>query len=154
VVLVFVLGSAMVSPGTAQTAPTAPEKRALAITIAGPRTVKSKSKTTIQIAMTNVSGRAVIFDAVPNAEYIYEAVVRDVHGSTAPYTEHGKETRQYFGPVMPIYSGPASPLEPRKTWKNELVVSDLYDLSLPGKYSVQVSCRGTISNTITMTIVP
>jgi hypothetical protein len=149
----FVLASAIVTPRAAQTEST-PGQTAVAITITGPTKVKSGSKATIQIAMTNVSRPAIIFDAVPSAEYNYQAVVRDAHGNMAPDTEHGKEVRRSFGPPFPVYSGPAVPLEPGKTWKNELVVNDLYDMSGLEKYSVQVTCRGARSNTITVAVVP
>jgi hypothetical protein len=142
-----------VTRGAAQTTYAPPDTQALAIAITGPRRVKSGSKATIQIAMTNVSQRAAIFDFEPN-EYRYKVIVRDAHGDMAPETEHGKEVRRSFGPPFPVYSGPAVPLESGKTWKNELVVNDLYDLTRPGKYSVQVLCRGAKSNTIMISVVP
>ncbi|HWY58117.1 MAG TPA: hypothetical protein VNZ03_26875 [Terriglobales bacterium] len=153
-VLAFVLTSAIVTRAAAQTASAPPDKQALAIAITGPRRVRSGSKATIQIAMTNLSGRAIIFDTAPSAEYVYEAIVRDAHGNMAPDTEHGKEVRRSFEPPFPVYSGPINPLEPGKTWKNELVINDLYDLTRPGKYSVQVLCGGAKSDAITVTVIP
>ena len=83
-------------------------------------------------------------------EYRYEAVAHDAQGNIAAATERGLEARQ----PPQQYSGGGFPLEPGETMKDELVISDLYNMSRPGKYSVQVSCRGAKSNTITVTVVP
>ena len=149
--LAFALASSVMGSSRAQTAPTVPEKPKLALSISGPGTVKSGSKVMIQVARTNISGQAILFRVEP-IEYRYEVVVHDAHGDMAADTDHGREVRRDFGGIQ--YSGPAFPLPPRETMKDELVISDLYDLSRPGRYSVQVSCRGAKSNTITMAVVP
>ena len=51
-------------------------------------------------------------------------------------------------------SGIAVPLDPGKTAKCELIISDLYDLSRPGKYTIRVHRGSVKSNVITATVVP
>jgi hypothetical protein len=51
-----------------------------------------------------------------------------------------------------VYSAVMVELRPGETRKEEVVISDLFDMSRPGKYSVQVTCKGAKSNTITMTV--
>jgi len=148
--LAFALVCGVVGSNVAQATHPVTEKPKLALSIsANPTTVKSGSKITIQIETTNTSGQSIVFRSEP-MEYRYEAVVRDAQGNLVADTEHGREARR----PPEQYSGGGFPLEPGKTTKDELVISDLYDLSRPGKYSVQVRCRGAKSNTITVTVVP
>ena len=53
-----------------------------------------------------------------------------------------------------VYSAVTVELEPRETRKEKVVINDLFDMSRPGKYSVQATCKGVKSNTITMTVSP
>ena len=123
----------------------------LRLLINGPRTVKAGSKIVVQIATTNISGQIIGFRAEPS-EFFYEAAVRDALGRSAPDTEHGFDVKKHRH--HRVYSGPAFALNPKETIKDQLEISNLYDMSKPGKYEVQLSCRGAKSNTITINVVP
>jgi hypothetical protein len=134
-----------------------PGKPPLALSITGPGTVKSGSKVAIQIVMTNVSGRVLMFNGESSAEELYEATVRDAHGNMAPDTEHGRKRREKMKEnegLIPNYSGHGFALKSGETGKYELVISDQYDMSQPGKYSVQVTGWGAKSNTVPVTVTP
>jgi len=123
----------------------------LRLLINGPRTVKAGSKITVRIATMNISGQIMTFRDEPS-EIFYEAAVRDALGRSAADTEHGMEVKK--GRNDRVYSGIGLALNPKETIKDQLEISNLYDMSKPGKYEVQLSCRGAKSNTITISVVP
>lgn len=90
----------------------------------------------------------------------YVIDVRDEEGSPVPETELMRELRdpnhRGFG------SGMLFQYKPGESWKEELMVTLYYEMSRPGKYTIQVERKlpkelgiGTVkSNIITITILP
>jgi hypothetical protein len=93
------------------------------------------------------------FSGACTGESAYRVDVYDADGRPAPETERGREVSSR-GPVVPITSCIAVNVKAGATWKDRMVVSDLYDMGKPGKYLIQVIRGDVKSNTITMTIVP
>jgi hypothetical protein len=78
----------------------------------------------------------------------YGLEVRLADGKTAPLTERGKKWNQPQGSMI------AFNVRAGTVWKKQLVVSDIYDMTQPGKYEVEVN-RGTLkSNVVTVTVAP
>jgi len=144
----FVCGEFASGRQTAAVVSTNPNLRLL---INGPRTAKAGSKIVVRIATTNISGGIIGFRGEPS-EFFYGAAVSDALGRSAPDTEHGLDVKKHHR--HRVYSGPAFALNPKETVKDQLEISNLYDMSKPGKYEVQLSCRGAKSNTITINVVP
>src|ERR1700722_196336 len=140
----------MAAISTAQTA--TPAQFTLAISEPH-STIKAGAKVTIHIGMTNTSDKPIGLRAlIQDYGYIVDLTVVD-NGTAALDTERGRQWKKDGG-TRQLTSGPIVLLKPGETRKGSLVISDLYDLTHPGKYSVQVR-RGTVkSNTITVAVVP
>jgi hypothetical protein len=88
----------------------------------------------------------------------FDIDVRDSEGKPVPETAyglkmHGKDPHPWAGSVFTVTSGPG------KTMEEELILSKEYDLSKPGKYTVQTqggkgATRTAKSSVITITVVP
>ncbi|MFZ0480659.1 MAG: hypothetical protein WAL71_16080 [Terriglobales bacterium] len=110
-------------------------------------TEKSGSKITIMVKETVLSdGPDGLIVGRPTQ---YDVDVRGIAGKLAPKTELGERLNgisngsreSFYAKTGEVSSG-------------EIVVSDLYDMSQPGKYLIQVFRRSDKSNTITVTVVP
>ena len=123
----------------------------LAITITGSVSVKAGSKVIVSVTATNHSDHNIPFRVEP-ADYRYEVTVYDAQNNMAMETERGRKVKGALGRMSHL--GASSWLNPGESTKDELAVSDLYDMSRPGKYRVQVSRKGANSNTITINVVP
>ena len=137
--------------GQNQTATSTAEEPGLAITITGPGSVKAGSEVIIRITPTNRSDHRIRFRVEP-MDYRYQVTVYDAQNKMAMETERGRKVKGASG--MTVYLGGSFWLDPGESRKDELAVSDLYDMSRPGKYKVQVSRKGAKSNTITINVVP
>jgi hypothetical protein len=73
-------------------------------------------------------------------------------GSPVILTEHGKAWPH--SRVGWTGSGPFTQLEPGAVFNRKINISDLYDLTSPGKYSIQLHCADISSNAITVEIIP
>jgi hypothetical protein len=88
-------------------------------------------------------------------EWNYWARIIDSSGREAPTTNHGTKIR----PPVIFGSGTLNELAPGETRRGEEEVTTIYDLSKPGKYSLQV-CRDLIdlgniySNKIEILVTP
>jgi hypothetical protein len=141
----------------AQTAKTSPELPQFSIAISTtnePR--KAGSSIVIEVALTNVSGRTIglAAEAGRDESRWYTVDVRRQDGSIVLAAPR-RPSSQPLPPgavKVDVYSAVMVELRPGETRKEEVVISDLFDMSRPGKYSVQVTCKGAKSNTITMTV--
>jgi hypothetical protein len=103
--------------------------------------------------MTNTSDKPIGLRAlIQDYGYMVDVTVVD-NGAAALDTERGRQWKKDGG-TRQLTSGPIVLLKPGKTRKGSLVISDLYDLTHPGKYSVQVRRATVKSNTITVAVVP
>jgi hypothetical protein len=123
----------------------------LAITITGSTSVKAGSKVIVSITPTNRSDHKIHFRVEP-MDYRYEVTVYDAQNKMAMETERGRKVKGASAKMS--YLGGSFWLDPGESRKDELAVSDLYDMSRPGKYRIQVSRKGAKSNTITINVVP
>jgi hypothetical protein len=128
--------------------------------------VKAGSEIRIKIILTNTSNREISFyRSTGEAQgelggYTLE-VVRS-KGKSAPETTYQRILKGESDGRNSIIvaSGGYVPVKPRETLIDEVVVSKLYDLSQPGKYSIHVlrfdelNKSSMKSNSITVTITP
>jgi hypothetical protein len=151
-VWLFAITLSMAGRNAAQTAvaPSAPAQFTLAISVPH-STVKAGEKVAIEIAQTNTSDRPIVLGYVEDEGYLADVTVG---GNAAVDTDRGRQWKKDGG-FRQETSGPGfPPTKPGETSRRMLVISDLYDLTHPGTYSVQVR-RGTVkSNTITVVVVP
>jgi len=95
----------------------------------------------------------------------YTADLRDTKGSVPPETTFNRKLRGE------VHSTPENggiitgspiifPLQPGETLKDDMILNDLFDLKVPGKYTVQIQHEDPVthnpvkSNIITLTITP
>jgi hypothetical protein len=157
--LVFFLAVVpLTSSTTAQLAP--PEKPLFTITISTPESVvKTGSDMRLKATMTNTSDRDIFYTVGTGP--IIDIKIRDVEGKLVPETPdgrkiHGTDRREGPGPGTVI----RVPIKPGKAFEGESILNQEYDLSNPGKYTIQahrfdrVSKTMVKSNTITVTATP
>ena len=148
------------------------------LTISAAHAVKAGAPIVIEIRFKNISDHNIRFTGRPegptHGELLgFPPIVRDVEGKEPPLTKLG---RLEFGRKKPgeddydahmIESGVGSSwLRPGGVMTPVIKLNELYDLSIPGKYTVQVLHGGydlhgghddkteVKSNTITVTVVP
>jgi hypothetical protein len=109
------------------------------LAITGPQTVvKGGSDVKIHITLTNTSDNEVtIFDQNPECDYGVE--VFKEHGESASATEH-KRALRCEGPRM-VNRNVLITLKPGESTETAISVSDLYDITRPGRYLVWVTRR-------------
>ncbi len=161
-------------------------KPAFSLTIStSQHVVKAGSEIMVKITMTNIShhdiyGSIAVATNSVLGENFYEIEVKNHKGVRAPLTRYGYLARGKVPPPdksPPSLSGNASQpgdardalfmgsvvsttIPPEESSGDAIIANKLYDLSQPGKYSIQVTHRDpesktTVrSNTITVTVVP
>jgi len=126
-------------------------------------TVKPGSQITVNATLTNKAKDTIYLDASAPwmAELDFRVEVHDVQGNLAPLTDYGRLVLKNEGEVPIVENnGSLAVLHPGDTFKREIVVSKLYDLTQPGKYTIQAQrpddANGTIakSNTVNVTVTP
>jgi hypothetical protein len=91
--------------------------------------------------VTNISSHEVSFGIAPgptpDQTLSYTIEIRDAQGREAPPTAFLRDLREH----RPITSGSVFgyTLAPGKSYEEELVITKLYVLAQPGKYTVQVA---------------
>jgi hypothetical protein len=157
----FVLLLAVIPLASKTTAQVASEKPPFTITISTPQaTVKAGLDVKVEATMTNTSDQDVSYAV--GVGPIINVDVRDAEGKPVSETPegrkiHGTDRRDGPGGVLTVIR---IPLKPGKTLAGESILSKEYDLSKPGKYTVQahrfdgVSMTMVKSNTITLTVTP
>jgi hypothetical protein len=128
--------------------------------------VKAGSPVRVKITTTNTSDREVVY--YETGPWHYNIYVRDATGAYAPDTpeglgKHPWSPRRTGGGG--VFSGPSFrfrlAIGPGKKQEDEVDVTKEYDLSKPGKYTVQLERpdpenkgQWLRSNTITVTVTP
>jgi hypothetical protein len=141
----------------------------LAISVAHD-TVKTGTPIVINIMFKNISdhdiNRAIRPEGRTHGELLgFPPIVRDAEGKEPPLTKLGRLIfgRPAPGDGMTVYEGISSgngPLHPGKAITPEIRLSELYDLSVPGQYTVLVwhydveKKEAVKSNTVTVTVTP
>jgi hypothetical protein len=151
---------------TAQVAQPVPAKPKISITI---RTVQNTvvvgSNVEVEVEMRNISQEGVGF--VPSGTMSYSTTsfrwdIRDIAGKPVPMTEYGLKANCLDSPggVPRICAGSifSAILDPGKSITQKLALSKEYNLSKPGRYTIQAFHTDgkidVISNTITLTVTP
>ena len=120
--------------------------------------VKATHPVIVDVTVTNTSNRRLLIQE-RNPATDYEFDVRDERGNAVPETDLGRKLKE--PPTIPMNSRNFGVyLRPNESTKETIALSDLYDLSHPGQYTIQVSRAvsnkpkdGVVkSNTITVTV--
>ncbi len=153
----FIMWAALFS--TMCATPAQSQQRPLSIAISTPQSaLKAGSEVRIEVTLTNTSNRRVLIQE-RNPATDYEIDVRDQRGTAVPETDLGRKLKE--PPVIPMNSRNFEMyLRPNESAKENIALSDLYDMSHPGQYTIQVSRAvsnkpkdGVVkSNTITVTV--
>jgi hypothetical protein len=163
--LVFILAIAITGIALAQTVP---RPFSLGISVAHD-TVKAGSPIVVKIRFKNVSDhdlvRMIRPEGAAHGELLgFPPIVRDAQGKEPPLTKQGRlifgrETPEDMASYLGISVG-GTAMHPGEVITPEIRLSELYDMSVPGKYTVQVwhyddeNKEKVKSNTITVTVVP
>jgi uncharacterized protein (DUF58 family) len=98
---------------------------------------KVGSEIRVQVVLTNTSDHEIgILKSAPEADYIVE--VRDTRGKMAPDTDFRRKQKDPAS-VKVSTASPLYTLKPGESLRDEIQVERLYEMSAPGKYSIQVS---------------
>lgn len=124
--------------------------------ISAPKTeVKSGSAVAVHATVTNTSDVPIALDGTGCV-----AVVRGADGNLSPETDLGRKLKgKQRERISPGFGGSrvGEALEPGKSISEECIVSDLYDMTHPGQYSIQLERtwhRGVVpSNTIKVKVI-
>jgi hypothetical protein len=145
-----VLSFGLAHMGAARTQNVTPKPLWFSLTISsGSQTVKSGSKILIDVAYKNTSDRQI--PAPLDIQILnLKVIISGAGGRSVPQTDRGKEWN--LGGW--VSSGPGFPMEPGATVHRQIVVSDLYDMTVPGKYLIRLERNDLASNTITVKVVP
>jgi hypothetical protein len=126
--------------------------------------VKTGSEVRVRATTTNTSDHEIRFArGFGEQEFDLEIDVRDEKGQTPPLTEAYRQLKEHPSSRWGSYS--TYVLEPDKSFEDELVVTKLYVLTRPGKYTISVTRgqrpllqtlgkSGVKSNSITVTVIP
>jgi len=145
-----------------------PKQPAFSIAISAPDLISAGSEPKLSIVLKNTSdheimlGRSVQPD---HGELHHDVEVRDDKGDLAPETEYHRKIKGRL-PATPgkappppnVWSDILTSIKPGETRNDDLTISKLYDLSKPGKYTIQVSrfdedTKAVVkSNTITVNV--
>jgi uncharacterized protein (DUF58 family) len=131
-------------------------------------TVKVGAPITIRILFKNTSNEEIALAKIPGdrkGEKHNLVDVRDADGKMPPETEYkqaleGKRDNVKGHVVLPMASNFTQFLKPGDVMQDNLDVTDLYDLSKPGRYTIQIERNDDISktlvksNVVTVTINP
>jgi hypothetical protein len=126
--------------------------------------IKSGADVRLRVTVTNISDHSVRFGRTPGItpeeELSYHIEIRDAPGKVPPLTPFFHRLREDPGSSWGSYT--TYSLEPGKSFDDELVITKLYVLTQPGRYTIWVargqdplekSGKGVVkSNAITLTV--
>jgi len=123
-------------------------------------TVKAGSPVRLEVKTTNASTNAISLSK-SNPALEYEFSVRNPQGGRAAESESFKRMKDPNKPVM-IFRLTSEVLKPGESATEVVVISEFYDLTRPGLFTIQVERRvpeqlghGVVkSNTVSVTITP
>jgi hypothetical protein len=129
----------------------------------GVATYKAGTPVYVLVRMINDSN-GVVHYSLTNPAFDYEVDVREVFGKPVSETERFREMKKNAkenANIAIVGRFVSCVLKPHKTGQDTIEVSDFYDLSIPGKYSVEirgkfrdVSENFVISNRLEITVTP
>ena len=150
---IALLLAVMVHPSVTNCQATAPARFPYTLAIKSvSQTAKPGSKVVIDVAFTNATDAAVPSPPMEIESMRFGVDISQAGAGPATLSDRGREWHHKGGGWSG--SGPFFLVEPGKTVHSEIVVSDLYDMTSPGKYSIQLHRDDVSSNTITVEIVP
>jgi hypothetical protein len=167
--LIIILLSLGVAAGIAQPpAAGTPEPAQYSLTIDSRQSAGAKagSEVAVEIVQRNVSNEQFLVSEAKypsEAETWFKIYLRDQDGNLAPETKHGRRVR--LGKDDPgettIFVGGASirQLQPGDSVTHRIILNRLYDLTRPGKYTIEIEGidrkgRTAKSNVIGLTLTP
>jgi hypothetical protein len=134
------------------------------------QTLKPGDPAVVEVQLKNTSDHVIYRTILPgwdkHGELIgFPPILRDAEGKEPPLTKlgrlvFGRQTVEDTPSVLTLNEVGRVPMAPGEVMKTEIRLSDLYDLSLPGKYTVQVryyddeNKEEVKSKAITVTVVP
>jgi hypothetical protein len=145
-----------------------PKQPAFSITISAPDVISAGSEPKLSIVLKNTSDHKIMLTRslqTDRGELHHDVEVRDDKGDLVPEMEYHQKLKGR----LPATPGKAPPppivgsdifvtMKPGETRNDDLTISKLYDLSKPGKYTIQVSrfdetAKAVVkSNTITVNV--
>ena len=129
-----------------------------------PGPVKTGSELRVKVTTTNTSDHEIRFArGFGEQEFDFDIEVREEKGQTPPPTETYRQLKDHPSSRRGSYS--TYVLEPGKSFDEDLVVTKLYKITQPGKYTISVTRGqrpmwqtlgkgGATSNSITVTVTP
>jgi hypothetical protein len=150
----------------AQVTQPAPAEPKISITIKTAQSaVKVGSDVEVEVEMKNISAEGVGFvptSTMSSSTTSFRWDIREGAGKEVPMTEYGLKANCLDSPggVPRICAGSSfeAILDPGKSFRQKLALSKEYDLSRPGKYTIQAlgfdGKTDVKSNTITLTVTP
>jgi hypothetical protein len=129
-------------------------------------TFKKGSEIKLKVALTNTSNQQIFVRREKRddkAEFSYSFDVRDEAGKPAPEAKYKRALKgeQPEGETTVVVSAPGLvPIDPGQSLDEEVIVSKLFDLSVPGKYVIHAerlddtSNVSVNSNVVTITVEP
>jgi hypothetical protein len=143
---------------------------AISLSIAGlENSIKTGPPIKVEATITNESNADVslIFNAVEDRGGLdYSVSVKNEHSAVPPDTKFGRALKGLTNPALRTEETPVdgsiffTDLKPRGQWTDTIEISKLFDLTQPGKYSIQLSRFDDVShsyvksNVVTITITP
>lgn len=149
---------AVASGSCAQSSPTgqmpAVVNAPFSLSISAPQMIiKAGNDVHVTIVLTNTSSHNIPFEIRGRFPYLVE-VHNATTGSRATPTAKGARDAA-TDPELDIPNSTfISIVKPGQTRTTDCVVNQFYDLSVPGKYAVQVQRNGVKSNVVTISITP
>lgn len=128
--------------------------------------IKLGAELRLKVTVTNISGSGIRFGRtpgpLPDETLSYHIEVRDEHGQIPPLTTFSRDLNEHRTAIGGSYI--TYTLAPGKSFEDELVITQLYTLAKPGRYTIWVArAQGTFekdgkaavrSNEITITVAP
>jgi len=153
------LGIALATSIQGQSSPVAQNVQPMfSITISTPHDViKAGTNVFVKVALTNTSKHQIRLNSSNGTQEMQDIVIRDDQGNS-PLSKIGRDIAA--GRDWLVGSEHSFTIEPGKTVTERVGVPSTYDLSQPGKYTMQVQKRDPYSktvvksNTITLTVTP
>jgi uncharacterized protein (DUF58 family) len=98
-------------------------------------TVRAGSEVRVEATLRNISNHEIgVLRSSPNSDYFID--VQDAHGRSVALTELGRKLRAPDA-VRVTPSNVLYPVAPRATLVDEIIISQLFDLSHPGGYTIE-----------------
>jgi hypothetical protein len=142
-------------------------KPPFSITISSPKdSVPHGGEVTVKITLTNISDHEINLERAPREDQgqsHHAVIIRDDHGDLVPQKKPvrvGKDEAEREINALPHGSQILFTLKPGESLKDGIVLDGMYDLSQPGKHTIQIERYDYVtkavvkSNTITFTLTP